>query len=59
MLAKTLEGANFVLYDNTAEQERMEQFVLERVITDMLLPGICPPDAEMQAAYAARRDRQG
>jgi regulator of RNase E activity RraA len=38
---------------DAAEQERMEQFLLERIASGAKLPGTYPPNEETKAAYAA------
>jgi len=44
---------------DAAEQEKMEQFILERIQGGAALPGTYPPDAQTRAAFAEWRKERG
>jgi regulator of RNase E activity RraA len=44
---------------DAAEQEKLEEFVLERIQSGAKLPGTYPPNAETRAAYAEWRKQRG
>ena len=44
---------------DAAEQEQLEEFVLERIQNGAKLPGTYPPNAETRAAYAEWRKQRG
>jgi regulator of RNase E activity RraA len=44
---------------DAADQELMEEFILEKIKAGAALPGTYPPNAETRAAYAAWRKKRG